>query len=65
MVLQARKNDADALMPYGKNIKEVVKRIRQMKWFGYVLIGLLGVMSRLGSQRSGGRQAGVLVQLGV
>jgi len=52
-------------MPYGKNIKEVVKRIRQMKWFGYVLIGLLGVMSRLGSQRGGGRQAGVLVQLGV
>jgi len=43
MVSQACKNEADALMPYGKNIKEVVKRIRAMKWFGYILIRPPGV----------------------
>ena len=30
-------------MQYSKNIKEVVKRIRQMKSFGYIPIGPLGV----------------------
>ena len=43
MVSQARKNEADALMPYGKNIKEVVKRIKGMKWHGDVPIGPLGM----------------------
>ncbi|EDR03918.1 uncharacterized protein LACBIDRAFT_306583 [Laccaria bicolor S238N-H82] len=43
MVSQARKNEADALMPYGKNIKEVVKKIQGMKWYGDVPIGPLGV----------------------
>jgi chromosome segregation ATPase len=43
MVSQARKNEADALMPYGKSIKEVVKRIKGMKWHGDVPLGPLGV----------------------
>ena len=49
-------------MQYSKNIKEVVKRIRRMKSFGYIRIGPLGCMSRLGSQESGG--GGVEGQLG-
>jgi chromosome segregation ATPase len=43
MIASARKAETDALTPYGRDIKQVLERIRSMRWAGDPPIGPLGL----------------------
>lgn len=42
MIKSAKDREKDALVPYGKNIKMVLEKIKSMRWFGDMPLGPLG-----------------------
>lgn len=43
MIERSKQAEKNSLIPYGKNIKEVLERVRRMKWVGDLPLGPLGV----------------------
>ena len=41
-IRSARAKEQDALIPYGKNVKALVEKIKSMRWFGDLPLGPLG-----------------------
>jgi chromosome segregation ATPase len=42
MIKSAKDREKDALIPYGRNIKTVLEKIKSMRWFGDMPLGPLG-----------------------